>query len=143
MKWQIDPTHTSIGAKVKHMMVSTVRGSFAGATGTIDFDPAAPEQGSVELRIPAASIDTGDVVRAFNVPKNNASNAPVTGDVLVTAARVVDVSAGASSGDTITVSLLVTQDDAQTLVAAASQGTVSLGVLPKTAVPVIDFQSKS
>jgi polyisoprenoid-binding protein YceI len=60
MKWQIDPSHTSIGAKVKHMMVSTVRGSFAGATGTIDFDPAAPDKGSIELRIPAASIDTGD-----------------------------------------------------------------------------------
>ena len=63
MKWQIDPSHTSIGAKVKHMMVSTVRGSFAGATGTIDFDPASPETGSVVLRIPAASIDTGDEKR--------------------------------------------------------------------------------
>ena len=63
MKWQIDPSHTSIGAKVKHMMVSTVRGSFAGATGTIEYNPAAPERGSVELRIPAASIDTGDEKR--------------------------------------------------------------------------------
>ncbi len=63
MKWQIDPSHTSIGAKVKHMVVSTVRGSFAGATGTIDFDPASPETGSIELRIPASSIDTGDEKR--------------------------------------------------------------------------------
>ena len=63
MKWQIDSSHTSIGAKVKHMMVSTVRGSFAGATGNIDFDPASPQTGSVELRIPAASIDTGDEKR--------------------------------------------------------------------------------
>ena len=63
MKWQIDPSHTSIGAKVKHMMVSTVRGSFAGATGPIDFDPASPQTGSVELRIPAATIDTGDEKR--------------------------------------------------------------------------------
>ena len=63
MKWQIDPSHTSIGAKVKHMLVSTVRGSFAGATGTIEFDPASPQSGSVELHFPAASIDTGDEKR--------------------------------------------------------------------------------
>jgi ribonuclease PH len=63
--------------------------------------------------------------------------------VLVTAARVVDVSGGSSGGDTVTVSLLVTQDDAQTLVAAASQGTVALALLPKTTAPVIDFAAKS
>jgi hypothetical protein len=93
---------------------------------------------------PAASIVSGDLVRAFNVPKETGSGQPVTtGDVLVSAARVVDVSGGSGSGDSITVSLLVTQDDAKILVAAASQGTVSIGMLPKTAVPVIDFQSKS
>lgn len=63
MKWQIDPSHSSIGAKVKHMVVSTVRGSFAGATGTIEYDPASPETGSIELRIPTSSIDTGDEKR--------------------------------------------------------------------------------
>lgn len=60
MQWQIDPAHTSLSASVKHMMVSTVRGTFSGVTGTIDFDPASPERGSVELRIPAATVDTGE-----------------------------------------------------------------------------------
>ena len=46
------------------------------------------------------------------MPKNSSSDTPVTGEVLVAAARVVDVSGGSSSGDTVTVSLLVTQDDA-------------------------------
>lgn len=92
---------------------------------------------------PADAIDSGDVVRAFNVPKNSSSGTPVAGTVLVAAARVVDVSGGGSGADTITVSLLVTADDAGKLVAAASQGTVSLAVLPKTATPVIDFAGTS
>ena len=63
MQWQIDPTHTSITAAVKHMMLTTVRGGFGGATGVIDFDPEKPETGSVELRIPAKTVNTGDEKR--------------------------------------------------------------------------------
>jgi len=63
MQWQIDPTHTSITAAVKHMMLTTVRGGFGGATGVIDFDPASPEAGGIELRIPAKTVNTGDEKR--------------------------------------------------------------------------------
>jgi polyisoprenoid-binding protein YceI len=60
MQWQIDPSHTTITAAVKHMMLTTVRGGFGGATGVIEFDAAKPEAGSVELRIPAKSVNTGE-----------------------------------------------------------------------------------
>ena len=63
MQWQIDPTHSSVSAQVRHMMLTTVRGGFSGTTGVIDFDPARPEAGRVELRIPAASVNTGDEKR--------------------------------------------------------------------------------
>jgi polyisoprenoid-binding protein YceI len=63
MQWQIDTTHSSVTAAVRHMMLTTVRGAFSGATGSIDFDPAKPEAGGVELRIPAASVNTGDEKR--------------------------------------------------------------------------------
>lgn len=63
MQWQIDSAHTTVTAAVKHMMISTVRGSFAGTSGTINFDPKAPEQGSITLQIPAASVNTGDLKR--------------------------------------------------------------------------------
>ncbi|HEY8808003.1 MAG TPA: YceI family protein [Candidatus Limnocylindria bacterium] len=63
MQWQIDTSHSSVTAAVKHMMLTTVRGGFSGATGVIDFDPAKPEAGAVELRIPAASVNTGDAKR--------------------------------------------------------------------------------
>jgi polyisoprenoid-binding protein YceI len=63
MKWQIDPSHSSVSAAARHMMLTTVRGAFSGTTGVIDFDPAKPEAGGVELRIPAASVNTGDEKR--------------------------------------------------------------------------------
>ena len=63
MQWQIDTSHSSVTAAVKHMMLTTVRGGFSGPSGVIDFDPARPEAGGIELRIPAASVSTGDQKR--------------------------------------------------------------------------------
>lgn len=60
MTWNIDPAHTSISVAARHLMLSTVRASFAGASGEIDLDPARPERASVRLAIPAATVDTGD-----------------------------------------------------------------------------------
>ena len=63
MQWQIDTSHSSVTAAVKHMMLTTVRGAFSGTSGVIDFDPARPEAGAIELRIPTASVNTGDEKR--------------------------------------------------------------------------------
>lgn len=55
--YQIDPIHSSIGFKVKHLF-SKVTGRFAEVSGTIDADPAHPEKSSVEATIEVKSIDT-------------------------------------------------------------------------------------
>lgn len=53
--WQIDPAHTSVEFGVKHMMISTVRGSFSNVSGAVT--PAG--QATVTVSIPVATIDTG------------------------------------------------------------------------------------
>lgn len=58
-EWSIDPVHSSIGFSVKHMMVSTVRGSFGTYESKISFDPVKPATFSAELSIDANSINTG------------------------------------------------------------------------------------
>ncbi len=63
MKWQFDQAHTSVEASAKHMMFTTVRVDFPGATGEIDLDPDRPESGSVRLSIPVASVRSGDEKR--------------------------------------------------------------------------------
>ncbi len=40
--WKIDPAHSSAEFKVKHMMISNVKGNFAGITGTLTLDEADP-----------------------------------------------------------------------------------------------------
>lgn len=53
--WQIDPAHTSVEFGVKHLMISTVRGSFKDVSGTVTVG----DRPSVEVSIPVATIDTG------------------------------------------------------------------------------------
>lgn len=57
--YDIDPTHSTVGFKVRHMMVSNVRGEFTDFQGTYTFDPEHPEATSVEVEIRVASVDTG------------------------------------------------------------------------------------
>jgi polyisoprenoid-binding protein YceI len=56
--YSLDPAHTYIGFKARHMMVSDVRGRFERFSGTINFDPKDIEGSSVEVSIETASVNT-------------------------------------------------------------------------------------
>ena len=56
--WAIDPAHSEVGFAVKHLMISTVKGSFRNVTGHIELDETNPADSSVVAEIDAASIDT-------------------------------------------------------------------------------------
>ena len=57
--WTVDRAHSSLEFRVKHMMVSTVRGRFSQFEGTIE---AAPDYHDSTVRgtVEAASIDTDE-----------------------------------------------------------------------------------
>jgi polyisoprenoid-binding protein YceI len=57
--WEIDPTHSTVGFAVRHAMVSTTRGHFAGFTGGATIDAENPEKSSAWLDIDATTIVTG------------------------------------------------------------------------------------
>jgi polyisoprenoid-binding protein YceI len=57
--WHIDPAHTDVLFSAKHMMVTTVRGTFADVSGTLDIDEDDPTSARGEIRIRAASVDSG------------------------------------------------------------------------------------
>ncbi|WP_303722328.1 YceI family protein [Malonomonas rubra] len=57
--WDIDPAHSLAGFKVKHMMISDVRGSFRDIQGTVSIDEDNLKNSRVEVKIATGSIDTG------------------------------------------------------------------------------------
>ena len=56
---EIDRSHSEVAFQVRHLL-SRVRGRFADFTGTIEWDPSAPENSRVHVTIQAGSIDTAE-----------------------------------------------------------------------------------
>lgn len=61
--WKLDPAHSGAEFRVKHMMISNVKGSFSGLTGSLIEDTTDPTSSRVEASIDIASISTGDAQR--------------------------------------------------------------------------------
>jgi polyisoprenoid-binding protein YceI len=60
--YSVDKAHSEAAFQVRHILTK-VRGTFRDFSGTINFDKARPENSTVEFRIKAASIDTGNQKR--------------------------------------------------------------------------------
>src|SRR5580693_7099679 len=58
--WNIDPAHSAAEFKVRHMMISFVKGKFSGLSGVLKLDENDYTRSSVEVSIPAASVKTVD-----------------------------------------------------------------------------------
>ena len=56
--WNIDNAHTQVNFSAKHMMVTTVRGTFHDVQGTIELDETDPSRSRGEFHIAAESVDT-------------------------------------------------------------------------------------
>jgi polyisoprenoid-binding protein YceI len=56
--WQIDPAHTAAQFSVRHLAISTVRGTFSNVKGTVIFDDKDVTQSSVNVTIDVSTVDT-------------------------------------------------------------------------------------
>jgi polyisoprenoid-binding protein YceI len=57
--WHVDPTHSQIDFSVRHLGISTVRGTFSGVTATLEGGDAPTLTGSIDL----ATVSTRDEQR--------------------------------------------------------------------------------
>ncbi len=58
--WNLDPAHSVAEFKVKHMMISNVKGQFAKVTGALTLDESDLTNSRIEALIEADSITTRD-----------------------------------------------------------------------------------
>src|SRR5271154_1606727 len=61
--WNIDPVHSAAEFKVKHMMISNVKGHFPKVRGALTLDESDLSKSRVEATIDATSIETRDPQR--------------------------------------------------------------------------------
>lgn len=63
LTWKLDPAHSSAEFKVKHMMISNVKGHFSGLSGTLTEHLVDSTLSSVEANVDVSTITTGDPQR--------------------------------------------------------------------------------
>lgn len=61
--WTLDASHSEVGFGVRHMMISTVKGSFSQVEGTIHLKDDEFEASAVNVDIQVAGISTGNTDR--------------------------------------------------------------------------------
>ena len=57
--WTIDPAHSGVEFQIKHLGVSTVRGSLSGVTGTVVWDEKNVGASHVDAVMDAKTVNTG------------------------------------------------------------------------------------
>src|ERR671914_1134587 len=60
MAWVVDPAHTTVGFRARHMGLATVRGQFTEFSGTVEGNPNDLTTAKARFEVDTASIDTGD-----------------------------------------------------------------------------------
>jgi polyisoprenoid-binding protein YceI len=61
--FEIDPQHSNAAFKVRHLMISNVKGDFSNVKGSVDFDPANLATARLEAVIDASTVNTGEPQR--------------------------------------------------------------------------------
>lgn len=74
-RWAIDPTHSEVGFKVKHMMISTVKGFFQSFEVHAESENEDFTNAAIEVTIDVDSINTGTSDRDAHLKSDDFFNA--------------------------------------------------------------------
>ncbi len=65
--YKVDPAHSTVDFRVRHLMIAHIRGDFSGISGTLLYDPLNPANSKVEAEIDVATLNTRDANRDQHV----------------------------------------------------------------------------
>ena len=74
-KWNLDPTHSEITFKVRHMMISNVKGQFKNFTAEVEAEDDTFKNAKTTAKIDVASIDTNNADRDTHLKAEDFFNA--------------------------------------------------------------------
>jgi polyisoprenoid-binding protein YceI len=74
-KWAIDPSHSEITFKVKHLVVATVTGKFTSFEGSLEAASENFSDANINFTADIASIDTGNADRDGHLKSDDFFNA--------------------------------------------------------------------
>jgi polyisoprenoid-binding protein YceI len=89
--WTIDPAHSQVEFAVRHLMITKVRGRFAGVKGTLVTDEADPAKAQVEVVIDVNSIDTREPQRDAHLKSADFFDVETYPTITFKSTRVTDV----------------------------------------------------
>ena len=87
-KWVIDPTHSEIGFKIKHLMITNVSGKFDGFEAKIQTEGEDFTTAKIEARIKTASINTNNLQRDEHLRNSDFFEAENYPEILFTSTKV-------------------------------------------------------
>lgn len=62
-KWIVDPTHSEVQFKIKHLVISTVTGAFNNFSGEVEASEETFEDANIQFSLDVNSIDTNQTMR--------------------------------------------------------------------------------
>jgi polyisoprenoid-binding protein YceI len=87
-KWVLDPTHSEIGFKIKHLMITHVSGSFSEFEGEVQTEEEDITTAKIEAKIRTSSINTNNLQRDEHLRNSDFFEAEKYPDILFTSSKV-------------------------------------------------------
>jgi len=90
-KWSLDPAHSTLGFKVKHLMITNVSGSFQNFDASVETDGTDFTTAAIKLRAQISSIDTNNAQRDGHLRSSDFFEAEKFPELIFQSAKVEKV----------------------------------------------------
>jgi polyisoprenoid-binding protein YceI len=87
-KWIIDPTHSEIGFKIKHLMITNISGKFDSFEAEVQTEGEDFATAQVEAKIKTASINTNNLQRDEHLRNSDFFEVDAHPEILFTSTKV-------------------------------------------------------